>query len=104
MGYVIIYLYMDDMFILGNKNYIIKSTKKILTNKFEIKDLGVANIILRIKCFRISDRLILSQPHYVEKSLDKFSKGDYNIVKILIDISVYLSKNKGKGIDQLKYS
>ena len=60
MGYVIIYLYMDDMFILGNKNYIIKSTKKILTNKFEIKDLGVANIILRIKRFRISDRLILS--------------------------------------------
>jgi len=60
MGYVIIYLYMDDMFILGNKNYIIKSTKKILTNKFEIKDLGVANIILRIKCFRISDRLIFS--------------------------------------------
>jgi hypothetical protein len=60
MGYVIIYLYMDDMFILGNKNYIIKSTKKILTNKFEIKDLGVANIILGIKCFRISDRLILS--------------------------------------------
>jgi hypothetical protein len=51
---------MDDMFILGNKNYIIKSTKKILTNKFEIKDLGVANIILGIKCFRISDRLILS--------------------------------------------
>ena len=60
MGYVIIYLYMDDMFILGNKNYIIKSTKKILTNNFEIKDLGVANIILRIKCFRISDRLIFS--------------------------------------------
>ena len=60
MGYVIIYLYMDDMFILGNKNYIIKSTKKILTNNFEIKDLGVANIILGIKCFRISDRLILS--------------------------------------------
>jgi hypothetical protein len=60
MGYVIIYLYMDDMFILGNKNYIIKSTKKILTYNFEIKDLGVANIILGIKCFRISDRLILS--------------------------------------------
>jgi len=60
MGYVIIYLYMDDMFILGNKNYIIKSTKKILTNNFEIKDLGVASIILGIKCFRISDRLILS--------------------------------------------
>jgi len=51
---------MDDMFILGNKNYIIKSTKKILNNKFEIKDLGVANIILEVKSFRISDGLILS--------------------------------------------
>jgi len=60
MGYVIIYLYMDDMFILGNKNYIIKSTKKMLNNKFEIKDLGVANIILEVKSFRISNGLILS--------------------------------------------
>jgi len=48
-GYVIVYLYMDNMLILGSINHIIKSTKKILTNKLDIKDLGVANVILGIK-------------------------------------------------------
>jgi len=48
-GYVIIYLYMDNMLILGSINHIIKYTKKILTNKLDIKDLGVANVILGIK-------------------------------------------------------
>jgi hypothetical protein len=28
-GYVTIYLYMDDMFILGGNNYMIKSTIKV---------------------------------------------------------------------------
>jgi len=51
-GYVIIYLYMDNMLILGSINHIIKYTKKILTNKLDIKDLGVANVILGIKFWR----------------------------------------------------
>jgi hypothetical protein len=40
---------------------------------------------------------------YVKKVLDKFSKCANSIVKTLVDISVYLSKNKGEGINQLKY-
>jgi len=40
---------------------------------------------------------------YVEKVLDKFSKCANSIVKTLVDISVYQSKNKGEGINQLKY-
>jgi len=44
--YVIICLYVDDMLILDNNDYIIKSTKKILTNKFDMKNLGVADVIL----------------------------------------------------------
>jgi hypothetical protein len=59
--YVIICLYMDDMFILDNNNYMIKYTKKIITNKFDMKDLGVVGIILWIKISKTSDGLILSQ-------------------------------------------
>ena len=44
--YVIICLYVDDMLILDNNDHIIKSTKKILTNKFDMKNLGVADVIL----------------------------------------------------------
>jgi len=38
--YVIVCLYMDDMLILNNNDHMIKFTKKILTNKFDIKKLG----------------------------------------------------------------
>jgi hypothetical protein len=46
--YVIICLYVDDMLILDNNDHIIKSTNKILTNKFDMKNLGVADVILWI--------------------------------------------------------
>jgi hypothetical protein len=69
-----------------------------------MKYLGVANVILWINISRIFYGLVLSQSHYIEKVLDKFSKGDNNIVKTSMNISVYLSKNKDEEIDQLKYS
>jgi hypothetical protein len=57
--YVIIGFYMDEMSILDNNDYMIKSTEKILTDKFDMKDLGVGNVILRIKISRIFDGLVL---------------------------------------------
>jgi hypothetical protein len=33
-----------------------------------------------------------------------FFKGDHSTVKIPIDISVHMSKNRGKGINLLEYS
>jgi hypothetical protein len=52
---------------------------------------------------RTYNGLILSQYHYVEKVLDNFFKDDNSIMKTSMEISVYLSKNKGEGIDQLEY-
>jgi len=102
--HVIVCLYVDDILILNINDYMIKITKKILINKFNIKNLGVADVIIEIKFFLISNRLLLSQYHYVEKILENFSKNNNNTIKTLIDISVYLSKNSGKRINQLKYS
>jgi hypothetical protein len=65
-----------------------QSTKKIVTNKFNMKNLGVTNIILGTKLFKTSNGLILSQGHYIEKVFKKFSKDDNITVKIPIDISV----------------
>jgi hypothetical protein len=59
-GYFIACFSMDDMLILGRNDNMIKSTKKMLTNKFDMKDLGVADIILGIKISRISKGMILS--------------------------------------------
>jgi hypothetical protein len=51
---------MNDMLILDNNDYMIKSTKKISINKFDIKDLDVADVMLKIKIFRTFDKLVLS--------------------------------------------
>jgi hypothetical protein len=63
-----------------------------------MKDLSVADVILRIKINRTYDVFVLSQSYYIEKNFDKFSKSNNNIVKTLIDLSAYLSKNKGERI------
>jgi cadmium resistance protein CadD (predicted permease) len=46
---VFIGMYVDDMHILDNNDHVIKFIKKILTNKFDITNLGIVNIILGIK-------------------------------------------------------
>ena len=55
--YVIVCLYVDDMLIIGNNNDVIKATKKMLTNYFDMKDMDV---ILGIKITKTSSGLILS--------------------------------------------
>lgn len=81
------------MLILGSNTNIFKITKKILTNKFNLKDMSEADVILRMKIFKAHDDLILFQCHYIEKILDKFDKNKNNIAKTLIDVNLYLSKN-----------
>ena len=102
--YVIVCFFVDDMLILGSNDYTINTTKKMLINKFDMKNLGDADVIIEIKNFLISNGMVLSQFYYVEKILKKFSKNNNSIIKTLIDISVYLFKNRGKKINQLEYS
>ena len=59
-GYVILCLYVDDILIVGSDDKMIKSTKNMLNSKFDMKDMGLADVILGIKITRISDNLILN--------------------------------------------
>ena len=47
-GYVIVCLYVDDMLIIGSNHDMIQSTKNVLSSKFDMKDLGVANLTLHL--------------------------------------------------------
>ena len=103
-GYVKVCLYVDDMLIIGSSQNMIKSTKQILNKRFAMKDMGVADVILGMKITKTSDGYALSQSHYIEKILDKFIKDDLNLARTPVDISLYLSKNKGDAVSQLKNS
>ena len=99
-GYVILCLYVDDILIVGSDDKMIKSTKNMLNSKFDMKDMGLADVILGSKITRILDGLILSQSHYVDKILEKFNKDDSRVARTPLDNSLHLSKNRREGISQ----
>ena len=101
-GYVIIYLYVDDMLIIDNDDKMIISTKNMLNSRFDMKDMGLVDVILRIKILRTLNGLIISQSHYVDNILEKFDKDTYGITKTPVDVTLYLSKNKGEGASQVE--
>ncbi|GJS56165.1 retrovirus-related pol polyprotein from transposon TNT 1-94 [Tanacetum coccineum] len=80
-GYVILCLYVGDMLITGTNDKMIKSTKDMLKSKFDMKDMGLADVILGIKIMQTQNRLVTP-----------------------IDTSMHISKNGGVVVAQLEYS
>ncbi|KAD4586033.1 hypothetical protein E3N88_23634 [Mikania micrantha] len=103
-GYVILCLYVDDMLIVESDDKMIKSTKDMLKARFDMKDMGLADVILGIKINRTQYGLVLSQSHYVDKILEKFNEGDTSVAQTPVDTTQHLSKNRGEGVAQLEYS
>ncbi|XP_073137638.1 uncharacterized protein [Henckelia pumila] len=99
-GYVILCLYVDDMLIIGSNDKMIQSTKKLLNSKFDMKDLGLAEVILGIKIHKTSEGMVLSQSHYVDKILEKFNKDDSALARTPINTSQHLSKNRDSRVIQ----
>lgn len=102
---VILCLYVDDILIFGTNLKVIEEVKCFLSQNFEMKDLGVADVILNIKLLRDNEGGIkLLQSHYVEKILSRFGYSDCKISPTPYDPSVRIRKFKGTTKDQLKYS
>ncbi|GJR88283.1 retrovirus-related pol polyprotein from transposon TNT 1-94 [Tanacetum coccineum] len=59
-GCVILCLYVDDMLIIGGNEKMIKSAKDLLKSMFDMKDMGLADVILGIKIIRTQNGLVLS--------------------------------------------
>ena len=104
IGYVIVCLYVDDLLILGNNKAIITSTKDMLSSRFDMKDLGLADVILGVKILRTPQGYALSQSHYITKILEKFKQYNVTIAKSPVDMNQNWVKNTGDGIYQLEYS
>jgi hypothetical protein len=103
---MILCLYVDDILIFGNNIDVIKEVKDFLSNNFEMKDLGEADVILNIKLLRQEGNggVTLVQSHYVEKVLSHFGFSDCAPAPTPYDLSVILRKNRRISRDQLRYS
>nr|AAR01736.1 putative Gag and Pol polyprotein [Oryza sativa Japonica Group]ABF97792.1 retrotransposon protein, putative, Ty1-copia subclass [Oryza sativa Japonica Group] len=101
---VILCLYVDDILIFGTNLEVINEVKSFLSQNFDMKDLGVADVILNIKLIRGENEITLLQSHYVEKILNRFGYIDSKPSPTPYDPSLLLRKNKRIARNQLKYS
>ncbi|GKB29982.1 zinc finger, CCHC-type containing protein [Tanacetum coccineum] len=101
---VIICLYVDDMLLFGTDQNQVDETKKFLSSRFSMKDMGEPDVILGIKIKRENKGIVIIQSHYIEKILKKFNREDCSLVSTLIDSVEKLKPNTGKPVDQLEYS
>ena len=78
-GYAIVCLYVDDMLIIESNQNIIKSTKQMLNKRFDMKDIGVADLILGIRITKTSMDM-----HYLNHIiLRKFLINLYQKIKVM---------------------
>jgi hypothetical protein len=78
--------------------------KSFLSQNFDMKDLGEAYVILNIKLIKGENGIILKQFHYVDNVLNCFGYSDSKVSTTPFDHSLKLRKNRGQGINQLRYS
>ena len=76
--------------IFGTSLSVVHSTKSSLASQFDMKDMGEAKVILRVKITRIGDSIMLSQEHYVEKILKRFGHFDVKPVSTSYDANTHL--------------
>jgi hypothetical protein len=91
---VILCLYVDDILIFGTNLDVIKEVKDFLSRSFEMKDLGVADVILNIKLLKDDNGgITLLQSHYVEEILSRSGYSDRKPSPTPYDPSVLIQKN-----------
>ena len=69
-----------------------------------MKDMGIADVILGMKITKISEGYALSQSHYIEKILDKFSKDDNHLASTPVDVNLFLLMNVQESISELEFA
>nr|GEU49363.1 hypothetical protein [Tanacetum cinerariifolium] len=101
---VIIFLYVDDMLIFGTNKVQVDLPKEFLSSKFTMKDMREADVILGVRIKHKSNKIEISQSHYIEKVLKKFYYFDCTPMSTPIDTSKKLMTNNGQDVSQLEYS
>jgi hypothetical protein len=83
---------------------VINDVNSFLSQNFDTKDLGEADVILNIKLIKGENGIILKQSCFVENILNRFGFSDSKDSPTPFDPSIKLRKNRGQEINQLRYS
>nr|GEU31244.1 hypothetical protein [Tanacetum cinerariifolium] len=82
----------------------VDKTKKFLSSRLSMKDMGEADLILGIKIKCENKGIVITHSRYIEKILKKFNREDCSPVSTPMNPVEKLKPNTGKPVDQLEYS
>jgi len=101
-SFIFLLLYVDDMLIAAKKLDDVVGLKALLSQEFDMKDLGAAKKILgmEIHMDKSSKKLWLSQQGYIEKVLDRFGMSSAKPVSTLLANDFKLSSNQCPKTDK----
>jgi len=94
-GIVIIVIYVDDLIITGNSDAKISDLKKLLKQKFEMKDLGKLHYFLDIEEIQSPKRIWLLQRQYALNKLSEYGMTNYKPISIPLEQNMKLNANEG---------
>ena len=86
------------MLIYGTSLQVAIETKSFLRSKFDMKDLGEAEVILGIKLSRMLNGLNLYEEHHVENILRRFEHFDCKPMSTSYDLNLQLKKNREHSV------
>jgi len=101
---IIVLVYVDDLLLVGSSMEAINKIKKALRNRFEMKDLGEAKVILGLEISRDKalGTLKLSQGKYAGQVLDNFGMAECNPIATPLEVGLQVAK-AAKSDESLPY-
>ena len=106
-GYCIIAVYVDDLIIGGESEKDVKLTKKTISEKFEVTDMGLLHYFLGVKVIQKFDKgeIWIGQPSFTKELLKKLQMAECKQVETPSDPSMKLTKRNDNEdeFDKVKY-
>ncbi|KAK6153313.1 hypothetical protein DH2020_012952 [Rehmannia glutinosa] len=102
--YIFLVLYVDDILLASSDIDLLCETKRFLTKKFEMKDLGEASFVLGLQVKQLKYGIFISQTKYTRDLMKKFGMEEKYSVKIPMNTSVKMDMDAdGKAVDETRY-
>jgi len=93
-------VYVDDLLLAGASETAVNACKKVLTNAFTVRDMGLPTYFLgmHVEHDREAGRLSLGQRQYVTTILERFALADCNPVRLPMGVGVVMQR-EGETLD-----
>jgi hypothetical protein len=98
-GIVVIVIYVDDLITTGDSDGDIFDLKKLLKQKFEMKDLGELHYFLGIEVIQSPKGIWLLQRQYALNKLSEYGMTGCKPISIPLEQNVKLSANEGDLVE-----